>query len=70
MQNATTKAFTYTIEGNVGASTMWYTLVSSVTSTGSPAVVTSTGETLFDKARLNVSANDSTGNVEAYLSAY
>ena len=68
ISNASTKAFVAKIEVTVGNSTVWAQALDSSTSTGANVVRTSTAGMVFDKARLNVSANETTaGVVEAWL---
>lgn len=67
-QNASTKAVTGTIEGSLGHSTAWITLhtLTSGGTTGS-VLTNSTATFVIDKARLNVSANATTGLFKAWI---
>ena len=67
ISNASTKAFVSKIEVTVGRSTVWAQALDSTTSTGTNLVRTSTAGMVFDKARLNVSENATTGVVTAWL---
>jgi len=66
--NASTKAVTGTIQGSLGSSTAWITLHTLTTGGTTGNVNTfSTASFVVDKARLNVSANASTGTFAAWI---
>ena len=67
LNNASTKSFTYSVVGSVGASTATATLIAAATSTGANVTAVSTGTFVFDTAWLDVSANATTGVVKAWL---
>ncbi len=57
-----------TLEGTVGASPKWTTVIT-LTTNSTATRFTSTGDIAFDKLRVNVSANNSTGSIVAWLGA-
>lgn len=66
--NASTEAVTGTIEGTLGYSTGWVVLHTLTTGGTTGSVNTfSTADFVVDKARLNVSANASTGVFQAWI---
>ncbi len=67
--NGTTKAFVNKLEVTVGNSTAWIEVLEESTSTGSAVVRSSTAGVVFDKGRINVSVNDTTGDVTVWLAA-
>ena len=67
--NPSTKAFVNSIVVGAGASTVLHTVLASATSTGANMTRTSTGGVVFDKARVAVSSNVTTGGVTAWLVA-
>ncbi len=60
--SGTTKAYTFTLQGSVGASNLWTNICAATTGSTGGTLVNSTVAMTFDKVRLNFSANDSTGN--------
>jgi len=67
ISNGSTKSFVSRIEVTVGNSTVWAQALDTSTSTGANCVRTSTAGMVFDKARLRVTGNATTGSVKAWL---
>lgn len=61
--------FTYTAQVTAGGSTHWETVITVSSTNTVDAVQTSTGP-VFDKARINVTANATTGGTQVWLAAY
>lgn len=57
-----------TVEGTVGGSPKWTTVIT-LTTNSSGARFNSTGDVAFDKLRVNVSANNATASFPAWLHA-
>ena len=66
--HGTTEAITASVEVTAGASTSEAAVLASAASTGDTQR-TSTGGIVFDKARINVSANGTTGDLTVIISA-
>jgi len=60
----TTKNKSFTLQGALGSTSVWFNLSAATTASTAAggAVVTSTATAVFDKVRLNVTADASTGN--------
>ena len=67
--NASTAAFVNAIEVSAGSSTAASVVLAAATSTGANAVRSSTGGSVFDKARVVVSGNATTGDVTVVIAA-
>ncbi len=61
------------VEGTIGATTHWVTVIALTTSNTTGSLLTTTGgsseRVLFDKLRINIIDNETTGGMNAYLSA-
>ncbi len=57
-----------TLEGTLGSSPKWTTVITLTTNSTDVRFV-STGDVAFDKLRVNVSANNSTNSFQAWLGA-
>ena len=57
-----------TLEGNIGASPKWTTVIT-LTTNSTATRFDSTGDVSFDKLRVNVSTNNSTESFQAWLGA-
>ncbi len=61
------------VEGTIGATTHWVTVIALTTSNTTGSLLTTTGgsseRVLFDKLRINIIDNETTSATNAYLSA-
>ena len=69
ISNPSTKQFVNKVEVSVGGSTAWIEVLAASSSTGSAVSRTSTGGIIFDKARVVVTTNATTGVADAWLIA-
>jgi hypothetical protein len=69
--NASTKALDGKLQGSMGNSTSWFDVIGWTTaqSTGASVMRTSTGSFVFDKLRLNITANATTGSAKVWALA-
>jgi hypothetical protein len=71
--NLTTRAIEGTVEGSIGGSDNWVTVISLTTGNTTGTLLTTTGlssgRTLFDKLRVNLIDNETTNTTPAWLSA-
>lgn len=67
--NDSTGSITGTVEGSIGYSDKWKTVVTLATGTSTGLITGSSGATLFDKVRVNLSANASTASFAIWLAA-
>ena len=67
--NPSTNTFVASVEVSASRSTAVVTILAAATSTGANGSRTSTGGIVFDKARINVSGNATTGAVTVHLVA-
>ena len=72
--NPSTRAIEGTVEGSIGGSDNWVTVITLATGTTTGSMLSSTaGATgavpVFDKLRINLSGNESTSNTAAWLAA-
>ncbi len=71
--NLTTRAIEGTVEGSIGNSDNWATVITLATGNTTGSMLTSTGgssgEVVFDKLRINLSGNETTNSTPAWLAA-
>ena len=63
-QNGSTKDVTFALQGSLGDSGVWAALTGTVAASTVGAAGNSTATLTFDKARINLVANASTGNLD------
>ena len=74
LRSGTTRSIEGAVEGSIGASDHWVTVIALTTSNTTGSVLSTTGgsseRVLFDKLRINITGdNEFTTDVNAYLSA-
>lgn len=70
--NPSTRALAGTVEGSVGQSDNWVTVITLTTANTTGAMLSSSGASglaVFDKLRINLSGNESTSATVAWLAA-
>ena len=70
--NPSTRAIEGAVEGSVGQSDNWVTVITLATGTTTGAMLSSSGASglaVFDKLRINLTGNESTTNTVAWLAA-
>jgi hypothetical protein len=73
LRSATTRSIEGNVEGSIGASDHWVTVIALTTSNTTGSLLSTTGgsseRVLFDKLRINLVDNETTSATNAYLSA-
>lgn len=64
--HASTKTIAWRLQGDIGNAGAWTNLNAAATTSTGSAIVTSTLSGVFTKVRVNVSGNNTTGNVTTY----
>lgn len=71
--NPSTRAIAGDVEGSIGQSDNWVSIITLATDTTTGAMLSSSGATgtvtVFDKLRINLSNNESTTTTQAWLAA-
>lgn len=69
ISNGSTEGVAGDVQGSLGGSTSWFSLIALTTgaSTGANVAVTSTAGQVFDKARVNLSTNNTTGDLTIWV---